>query len=61
MTDSQVGERLGYGITLILSVEVGKVVYFQILPVCGELLFIEVHQCIPFKVVPAWPSVAERG
>ena len=38
----QVGERLGFGVTLILAVEVGKVVIAQMVPVCGELLWIEV-------------------
>ena len=34
----QVGERLGYGITLILAVEVTKVATQSMVPVCSELL-----------------------
>jgi len=36
-----VGERLGYGITLILATEVFKLVVDEVVPVCGELLWID--------------------
>jgi len=38
----EVGERLGFGITLILAMEVTKVVIADFLPVCGEMMWIEV-------------------
>jgi hypothetical protein len=41
-----VGERLGYGITLVLTVEVGKAVFHEMLPVCGEMLWIEMFNTI---------------
>ena len=34
-----VGERLGYGITLILATEVFKLVVDEVVPVCGEVRF----------------------
>ena len=36
----EVGERLGYGITLVLTIEVTKVVILSFIPVCGESLWI---------------------
>ena len=33
------GERLGYGITLILAIEVFKVVVNSMIPICGELMY----------------------
>jgi hypothetical protein len=35
------GERLGLGVTLLLAVEVTKIVTNELLPVCGEMLWIE--------------------
>ena len=42
-----VGERLGYGITLVLTVEVGKAIFHEMLPVCGEMLWIVRHATLP--------------
>jgi hypothetical protein len=36
------GERLGLGVTLVLAIEVTKIVIQELLPVCGEMLWIEV-------------------
>ena len=33
----EVGERLGYGITLILVIETAKTTMAEVLPTCGEL------------------------
>ena len=38
----EVGERLGFGITLVLVVEVAKQTMSTLLPVCGELLWMEI-------------------
>ena len=35
------GERIGYGVTLLLAIEVSKVVIQELLPICGELLWVE--------------------
>ena len=37
----QVGERLGYGVTLALTAEVSKATMASLIPVAGELLWIE--------------------
>jgi hypothetical protein len=42
----QSGGRLGYGITLLLTVEVGKHMFSEMLPVCGEMLWIEVFNIV---------------
>ena len=36
------GERLGYGVTVLLAVEVTKVVTNGLLPVCGETLWVQI-------------------
>ena len=36
------GERLGYGVTVLLAVEVTKVVTSGLLPVCGETLWVQI-------------------
>jgi len=38
---SNCGERLGFGVTLLLAVEVTKIVTNELLPICGEMLWIE--------------------
>jgi hypothetical protein len=38
----QVGERLGVGVTLVLAIEVSKVTFSAMIPVCAELLWIEI-------------------
>merc|ERR1711951_240096 len=38
----EVGERLGFGITLILAVEVSKGLVINLVPICGELLWVEI-------------------
>lgn len=43
-----VGERLGYCITLILAIEVSKVVIAEMIPVCGELLWVELFGAVNF-------------
>eukprot|EP00966_Prymnesium_polylepis_P315062 7280129-Prymnesium_polylepis.1 len=43
---TQVSERLGYGITLILAVEVMKIGVQDNLPVCGEMLWAQVLMLI---------------
>ena len=40
-----VGERLGYGITLILATEVFKLVVDEVIPICGEMLWIDLIAC----------------
>lgn len=49
----EVGERLSYGITLLLAAEVTKVVMANFLPVCGELLWIDLFTvvCSAFSVL----------
>ena len=42
----QVGERLGVGVTLVLMIEVAKVTMSSMIPVCGELLWLEIF-CTP--------------
>ena len=37
----EVGERLGYGITLILALECVKIVVVDFVPVCGETLWVD--------------------
>ena len=37
----EVGERLGFGITLFLTVEFSKSAMAELLPICGELLWME--------------------
>ena len=44
----QVGERLGFGITLVLVVEVSKSTMSALLPICGELLWMELFFWINF-------------
>jgi hypothetical protein len=39
----QAGERLGYGVTLCLTSEVSKSLIAQAIPVCGELLWMELY------------------
>ena len=39
----EVGERLGFGITLVLVVEVAKQTISTFLPVCGELVWMELY------------------
>ena len=39
----QVGERLGFGVTLCLVSEVSKTIFSAYIPVCGELLWIELY------------------
>lgn len=43
-----VGERLGFGITLVLVVEVSKQTIASLLPICGELLWMELFFWINF-------------
>ena len=38
----EVGERLAFGITLILAVEVSKGLVINLVPICGELLWVEI-------------------
>ena len=56
---SQVGERLGYGITLVLTVEFGKVIFHEQLPICGELLWIEFFNtiCLSFCYISLFESI----
>merc|ERR1719440_1875348 len=42
----EVGERLGFGITLILAIEVSKTVFQHMIPVCGELLWLELFSAL---------------
>ena len=42
----QVGERLGFGITLILAIEVSKTVFSGMVPVCGEALWLELFSAL---------------
>ena len=44
----KVGERLGFCITLILATEVSKVVVSSMVPVCGELLWVEIFNMLNF-------------
>ena len=37
----EVGERLGFGITIVLALEVTKVVIYTYVPVCGETLWVD--------------------
>ena len=39
---AQVGERLSVGVTLVLTIEVSRSAVAAVLPVCGELLWLEV-------------------
>ena len=36
------GERLGFGVTMLLAIEVMKIVVSELLPICGETLWIEI-------------------
>ena len=36
------GERLGFGVTLLLAIEVTRIVINGLLPVCGEMLWVEI-------------------
>lgn len=49
----EVGERLGFGITLILATEVFKVVISGMVPVCGEMLWIDLftNACSLFCII----------
>ena len=51
-TSYAVGERLSFGITLLLAAEVTKVVISTFVPVCGELLWVDVFSftCSVFNV-----------
>jgi len=42
----EVGERLGFGITLILAIEVSKSVFAGMVPVCGEILWLELFSML---------------
>ena len=42
----EVGERLGFGITLILAIEVSKTVFSGMVPVCGEALWLELFSAL---------------
>ena len=46
----QMGERLGFCMTLVLTVEFGKMIFHEQLPICGELLWIELFNttCLVF-------------
>ena len=44
----EVGERLGFGITLVLVVEVSKQTVSALLPICGELMWIEIFIWVNF-------------
>ena len=44
----QVGERLGVGVTLVLMIEVAKVTMSTLVPVCEELLWLEIFYLINF-------------
>ena len=37
----EVGERLGYGITFLLIIEVSKMTFVSVLPMCGEILWVD--------------------
>ena len=39
----EVGERLGYGITILLAAQFGKAVQQQLLPICREVLWIDIY------------------
>ena len=53
-----VGERLGYGITLILATEVFKLVVGDVVPVCGELLWVDLftNMCSLFCFISLFES-----
>lgn len=42
----QVGERLGVGVTLVLVVEVAKATMASMIPVCGEMLWLEIFYLV---------------
>lgn len=42
----EVGERLSFGITLILTLEVARVVTSAWIPICGELLWVELFNVV---------------
>ena len=42
------GERLGFGITLVLVVEVAKGTIQTLVPICGELLWMELFFLVNF-------------
>lgn len=46
MRPCQVGERLGYGITLILAVQVMQITVAELVPVAGELLWVELFNTV---------------
>ena len=54
----EVGERLGFCITLILATEVSKVVISSMVPVCGELLWVEIFNLLNFTVTVISLSVS---
>ena len=37
----EVGERVGYGITFLLIIEVSKMTFVSVLPMCGEILWVD--------------------
>ena len=59
----QVGERLGYGVTLCLAMEVSKTTISTHVPICGELLwmelFFQVH--LLFTLLPLLESCLVLG
>src|SRR6056297_1483310 len=44
----EVGERLGFGITMVLIVEVSKQTIQALVPICGELLWMELFFWVNF-------------
>jgi len=56
---SQCGERLGFGITILLAVMVNTIVVQEVLPVCGETLWIEMFLLLNlvFTVVALFESL----
>ena len=44
----QVGERLGIGVTSVLTIEVSKATFSPIVPICGEMLWLELFFLINF-------------
>lgn len=44
----QVGERLGIGVTSVLTIEVSKVTFSPMVPVCGEMLWLELFFLVNF-------------
>eukprot|EP00931_Biecheleriopsis_adriatica_P025326 TRINITY_DN15584_c0_g1_i1.p1 TRINITY_DN15584_c0_g1~~TRINITY_DN15584_c0_g1_i1.p1 ORF type:complete len:642 (+),score=74.35 TRINITY_DN15584_c0_g1_i1:262-1926(+) len=56
---AEVGERLSYGVTLVLVVEVGKVTVSSFIPVCGELLWVDLFllECTLFTLASLLESM----